>query len=299
MFNSSVINGGPLNGIGKFTGTPTGEIVSSSFSSTLSTKYGFKSTGWKYFNFNNIEIAGTRYGNRITEHNFDDIAEVEVYKYGNALKNWGTIYDRRYREKSLNITIVVYSDNITNLENEIKNLKTALEIGGECFKNERGVSLKINAQLVNIEVSRLIVTGTTVTIKMLSMDPFWSTRNAVTTFNEGNSGSFSWSLTLLNTKIKGFAKHIIYAKTVTWSITGMTLTIGGYPLTINQTIVSGTPIVLDGINSDAMVNGEIVKYLGQFPELEINRAYALSVNFTWTGSVDEFDLYNIYENKQL
>ncbi len=65
----------------------------------------------------------------MTEHNFDDIAEVDVYKYGNALKNGGKIYDRRYKEKAFSVTFVIHSDTLENLEAEIRNLKSALEIG--------------------------------------------------------------------------------------------------------------------------------------------------------------------------
>ena len=292
-----IINWSPINNFETLLSSSS-VISSSSFSSLLLTKYGFKSTNGIFFNFNNMEFWNT-YWNRMTDHNFDDIAQVDVYKYGNALKNWWTIYDRRYKEKTFSIEIIIHSDTLSNLETEIRNLKSALEVWGECYKNEISWQLKVNVQLIEISVSRLLLYGTTVKIKMLTMDPFWSTRNAITTFNEWNIWSFSWSLTLSNTKIKGFAKHIIYTKIITWTINTLTLTISWYPITVNQTIISWSTIILDGINNDVFVNWTKVKYLWQFPELEIWMTHPLLVTFWWGWSVDNFDLYNIYENKQL
>lgn len=294
---NGLINGSPINSFDTLVSSES-VIASSSFWTLLLTKYGFKSTNGLFFNFNNMEL-GNRYGNRMTNHNFDDIAQIDVYKYGNALKNGWTIYDRRYNEKTFDTEIIIHSDTLENLETEIRNLKSALEVGGECFKNEINGQLKVNVKLTDLSVSRLLLSGTTVKIKLLTMDPFWTTRNAITTFNEGNIGSFSGSLTLSNTKIKGFAKHIIYTQTVTGTINTVTLTISGFPITVNQAITSWTSIVLDGINNDVLVNGTKVKYLGQFPELEIGMTHPLLVTFWGGWSVDLFDLYNIYENKQL
>ncbi len=232
-------------------------------------------------------------------HNFDDIAEIDVYKYRNALKNGWTIYDRRYREKTFDITITFISDTLENLENEIRNLKASLEVGWEFWKIEKEISLKINVKLTDFSVSRLRVSWTTVKIKMLTMDPFWAAVSSTTVIDEGNVWSFNGSFTILNSKIRGYVKHTLFLNTVTGTINQMTLTLWGFPIVINQTLTSWKTIILDWINNDVFLDWVKVKYLWQFPELEVWTPYTLTVTFAGGGTVNLFDLYTIYENKQL
>jgi len=274
-------------------------IESSSFYLWLFTKYWFKSNSWIFFNFNSICIENKKYWNILLDHDFDDIPEIEVYKYWNSLKNWWVIYDRRYKEKKFNISIKIMSDSIENLENEIRDLKTLLEIWWEFYKVEKENTLKINIKLEDIEVWRLILSWTEIKIKAISMDPFWKTSNSITIFNEWNIWSFSWTINLTNTNIKWFLKHIIFLRTITWVINSLTLTLWGFPIKINWTFNSWDYVILDWIESKAFLNWNKTKFYWQFPELEINNPYSLTVTFLWGWTVDEFDLYNIYENKQL
>lgn len=63
----------------------------------------------------------------MVSHDMDTVADVDVYKYKNALKNGGIIYDRRYTEKTYNIELTLRSDTIDNLESEIRNMKSYFE----------------------------------------------------------------------------------------------------------------------------------------------------------------------------
>lgn len=301
MLNWLPVNWWVINSEQDVSITPTvWEIISTSFSLNLLTKYAFRTSTWSYFNFNSFCISWKKYWNFITNHNFDDIADVEVFKYANSLRHGWVIFDKRYQEKVLEMDITITSDNIDNLETEIRDLKSALEVGWECYRKENDLTVKINIELTDFVVWRLRLTWTTVRIRMLTVDPFWQTENATTVFNENIvAGSFSWSLSLSNTSIRWFVRHIMYVETVTWTINTMTLTIGWFPITINETLTSWTPIVLDGINSEVLVNWTKVRYFWQFPELEINTPHPLLVSFSWGGTVDEFDLYNIYLNQQL
>lgn len=301
MFNNLTINWWTINTEEVLTITPSVWTISStSFSLNLLTKYAFKSTIWSYFNFNNFCITWRKYWNYIVNHNFDDIAESRIFKYSNSLRNWWVIFDKRYEQIVLDIEIIITSDNITNLENEIRDLKSALEFWGQCYKNEQNVTSKINVELTDFTVWRLKLLWTSIKIKMLSLDPFWTTENSTTVFNENNTWwSFSWSLNLSNTTIRWFVKHILYIKTVTWLINTMTLNIWWFPIIINETLINWTSIILDWINSEVLVNWTKVRYFWQFPELEINIPHALNVNFWWGWTVNNFDLYNIYLNQQL
>ena len=301
MLNWLAINTWVINSEQKVTSEPIiWTIISTSFSLNLQSKYAFKISTWSYFNFNSICISWKKYWNYIVSHTFDDVPLSELFKYSNSLRNGWVIFDKRYQEMPLEMNIIITSDSITNLEKEIRDLKAALEIWWECYRNEQAYKLKTTAILTDFEVWRLRLTWTSVKIKMLSVDPFWQTENATTVFNENNTWwSFSWSLSLSNTKIRWFVKHILYIETVTWTISTMTLSIGWFPITINETLTSWTSIVLDGINNEVLVNWTKVRYLWQFTELEINTPHALTVTFWGGWSVDDFDLYNIYLNQQL
>ena len=286
-YNRSVINSTEIVNIPSV----IWEVISTSFSSTLKTKYAFKSKLWSYFNFNNFCVNWTKYWNYIKTHNFDDIADTDIKTYWNSLRHGWVIYDKRYEQKTLNMEIIITSDNITNLENEIQDLKSWLELWWECYKKEQNDTLKISTTLVDFQVSRLRLVWTIVKIRLLTMDPFWITEN--------NTWSFNWSLNLSNTWIAWFAKHIIFAKTVTWTINQITFTLSWFPIIINEVITSWTPIILNWITWKVYVNWIRVRFLWQFPELQINESHTLTVDFAWGWSVDDFDLHNIYPNQKL
>lgn len=298
MFNTFEINNWFINNTNDLTNIVT-IYESSSFDSILKTKYGFKSWTWVFFNFNSICIENKKYWNILLSHDFDDIPEIDVYKYWNSLKHWWIIYDRRYKEKKFNISIKVMSDSIENLEKEIRDLKSLLEIWWEFYKVEKENTLKINIQLENIEVWRLILSWTEIKIKAISMDPFWTTNNALTIFNEWNVNSFSWTLALTKTKIKWFVKHIVFIKEITWEITSIIVNLSWFPIKVNWIFSSWDSIIFDWINNEAFINWVKTKFYWQFKELDIEKPYTLDVSFVWTWTVDSFDLYNIYENKQL
>lgn len=298
MFNTLYVNGWYVNNIDSLL-NEANIIESSSFYLSLKTKYWFKSTSWIYFNFNSICIENKKLWNILTSHNFDDIPDLDIYKYWNSLKNWWVIYDRRYKEKKFDITIKIMSDSIENLEKEIRDLKTLLEIWWDFYKIEKENVLKTNIKLDSIEVWRLILSWTEVKIKAISVDPFWSTLNATTIFNEWNIESFTWTINLTNTKIKWFVKHVMLIKNITWTINSLTLTLWWFPITINWSFTNWTSVIMDWIEWKCYLNWVKVKFYWQFPELEINKPYNLTVWFSWGWTVNLFDLYNIYENKQL
>ncbi len=278
------------------------EDIVTSFSNKIESKYSFKSSIWSFFNFNNICIKWRSYWNLLLNHNFDDVPSSKIYSYNSPFSHGWIVFDKKYTQKNIKFSIVIYSDSIEKIENEIRELKKYLEVWWQIIKNEINNQLQLNVILEDqwFSVWRIKTTWTEINISLVSFDPFWKNINSNTIFNENiTSWNFSWSINLSKTSISWFVENIIYIKNLTWVINKINISISSYEIEINEIINENDTIVIDGINSQVFINWIDTDFFWKIPELEINIPHEVLINFSWGWSVWVFDFYTTYINNQI
>lgn len=292
---NELINKNPINSV-EFIGTLQNEEIITSFWNTILWKYAYLSDYWYIFNFNTILCTKQTYWNYLSDKNFDDMANIEISKYDNSLKNGWVIQRKRASETIINLKMTITSNNITNLEKEIRQIKSIFNWKWKLYKKEFDRELILDVTLAEaIKVWEKLLVGTELDISFLSVSPFWKTKNWISINYESQTIPLVWTLTITDSDDPTPLKTIVQIWNITGLVNTLFLNLNDYIIEINQTINKGDIITFDWVKEKVYVNWSEVFYKWIFNDFPINTPANIWFNYSWWWNIDNYNLYVLYD----
>lgn len=267
----------------------------SSFWVEITSKYAFLSKTWQIFNFNTF-CRWQKYWNFVRDQDFENMADIEVSSYQSPLRNWGILQSRRFSQKIFNIKMTITSDNIENLEKEIQQIKSIFNRWGQLYKKHHNRESIVNVVLSEpIKVWPMRLIWTDLDISFLSLDPFWKNQIWTTKFFENQTWPLDTTLIINDSDDKVEITWIVQIGSVTGVIDRIELTLNDYTVSINHEIISWDIIEFDTKNRTVKVNSEKVFFEWEFEDFPIWIAGSVKMNYSWSGTIDSYNLYILYD----
>lgn len=305
MLNSYPINSVPNNYNDINTNTQYKEVISS-FGIEKISKYVLKTPLGQYFNIWNFWKYESgicwvwnkiRYGNILLDTNIENLTSKDINYSENTILNWGKINGTRFTEKEIEFTIKILSDTRENLEKEIQNLKKNVNLSGlKIIKQEKNRESEIVVELQDIEVWKMSLRWTEVTLYFISLDPNFKTISWNTKSYKGISWNLSVSLVVNDTDIAPFLYTLIDLKQVSETITSIELEVNGYTVSVDTNISSPEKIIFNGKQWKIFIwDIEMEDFSGKFIPFPINKPLPVEVRLIW-GTSSQYNVYFSYDN---
>lgn len=203
------------------------------------------------------------------------------------------------KRKQITVEGVIKADTVADLETAIISLKAKMLKGNKTLKYnmEDGTTLVTTASCTSIDVKRdyYHLTFVPVTLVFTVLDPFFYSQ--VTQEASYLSKSADFSAILVNSGWSFEAEPMIYFYfgSGLGGISEVTVTIWDTTITVNETIVDGDVLLIDGKNKEVKINDVWGKdYTWTFPSLDIgSNALSIAVDDTWNADiyVTRYDTY--------
>lgn len=203
------------------------------------------------------------------------------------------------KRKQITVEGVIKAYTVEDLETAIISLKAKMLKGNKTLKYNMsdGTTLVTTASCTSIEVKREYyhITFVPVTLVFTVLDPFFYSQ--VTQEASYLTKSANFSAIVVNSGGSFTAEPMIYFYfwTGLGGIDQVAVTIWDTTITVNETIVDGDVLLIDGKNKEVKINDVWGKdYNGTFPSLDIwSNALSISVNATWNADiyVTRYDTY--------
>lgn len=237
------------------------------------------------YNFSNTDFRLTRISG------LDGVENIKLNAFDIAQGNGEWFSSYWLKRKQIKVEGVMKADTVEDLETAIVSLKAKMLKGNKTFKYnmQDGTTLVTTASCTSIDVKRdnYHINFVPVTLVFTVLDPFLYSQ--VTQEASYLSKSANYSAILVNSGWSFTAEPMIYFYfwTGLGSVTEVAVTIWDTTITVNETIVDGDVLLIDGKNKEVKINDVWGKdYTGTFPVLDIwSNALSVTVNDTWDADI--------------
>ena len=238
-----------------------------------------------------------KYWNLIIDTNIEDLATKQINTWESPILNGGTIQSTRFSQKEIQFTIDIKSKDKKSLEKEIRDIKRNLNYKWtKIIKKEKTRVSEINVELQDVEIGKISVKSTELTLSFISLDPNFKKPSWNTKAYRNIAWNLDVSLIINDTDIPPFIHTLIDIKQLTGTITKVQLELDGYQVEIDGNIENPEKIIFDGKTSNIYVGStQLEDFKWKFVPFTINTPRPIKVTFIgWT--VQEYSIYFTYDN---
>jgi len=301
MLNSTSINAWPIDEIQAL--VPLNAVTPiTSFTSIRSWQYSFVSDSFGAFNFNTMLWkcswwVNRAYWNYLTEHNFDDIAQVDITEYDSPLINWWIIQNRRFTNRTFKVKMVIVSSSWNDLLLELQTIKKTFNSLWRLYRTAYNRSEYINVRLTSFNVWTKTIWWTEIDFEFYSVDPLWINTSAWTVNFEWLTSNFDWSFVVSDSDIEPNIRVLVQVLNITWVVTWLTLNLNWYEIKVTDTVSTWDIIVFDWKNNLVTINNSIIKYEWQYFPFPLWLPWILKLDTAWAWTMDNYAMYIIYDKQ--
>ena len=289
------INSSPINDV-KYYWEINEENVSS-FWVNINSKYAVVSDLGHVFNFSTI--CKQKYWNYINSHNLEDLPSISISKYETPLRNWWIIQNKRFDDFVFNISITITSNNIENLEQELRDIKTIFNSKFRLYKQNNSKDNYINVVLTDFSIWNKLLSWTDIRMSFLTLDPFWIEWNWSTEFFESLSWELNTTLIINDSDYEVDLTTIIQIKEKTWTVNQLFLELNWYEIEINQTLNVWDVIVFEWSKNKLYINWVETIYKWSILAFPILKPWTVKLTYSWWWSLDLYNMYILYDKISL
>lgn len=258
---------------------------------------------WKV-EFNNFDLTSLCSWSKtwiiITDHNFFDNGNIDIWAYVFSLIDWWWIYQKKYTNKDIQIKLFIQWESYEDLISRIDELK----------KNTQWIEAELDI-LVNWEYRTYIATCNSITIPNLSasqdfVDELqmnftitnwnWYKKQPEYTYFANQTWNLEWIINNLWTE-KSFCKIIMLMKDNWNNISNIEIVnkkiwdITWYPVTITSWVTNSDVLIFDYNEKIVTLNDEEIVFYWPMTPLE-TWYNVININITWSCNYDAYILYN-------
>lgn len=247
--------------------------------------------------FSLISACNNETGIAIQTENSRDLANIDLSTFAFWQESGGGVLNRRYTNRTLNVTLTfiekTYNDLITSIDNFKRNTR---QVEWIFSIKDWGITKTAKATLTrftvgSISVNDFAISEIPATFEIL--DPNWTVEPAITQTFEW----ITWNLTeeiTNNWSTETFWKYYLLFKP-TWNtaISSITVKVNEVPCTINETITNNDAVIFDMVNKEVTINGVEVDFDWFMQELDVGSNI---IKYEFTATSVNLDISTLHNN---
>ena len=232
----------------------------------------------------------------VIENNFRETPTKEFQQYNNPFSDWWQILSSKYTRKEISMTLWIITNWIVSLEATLSNLKSVFDSWWKLQFNHNWILRTIKVEIDELSVNNIRWYRAEMNLKFLSVSPFFESIENVKV-STGLSWNSQIGLGLFNTERNLYVDINLIIAEITWNIDGASVTYNWFSVTYNWILVSWDVLEFNWRTKKVLLNDvEVPKYSWQFTEIEKNKQTPIDVSFSWWWTVDNYNIYTLYNN---